>query len=160
TMLDIQQESGGSVIALIEVEPDQTHLYGCAAVEPGSDGDVVRVTDLVEKPDAADAPSNLAIIGRYVLHPAVFNVLRETPPGRSDEIQLTDALKVLAGMPPEDGGGVQAVVFRGRRYDTGDRLDYLRTTVQLASEREDLGREFRAFLREFVAKLPDEERTG
>jgi UTP--glucose-1-phosphate uridylyltransferase len=159
-MLEIQEESGGSVIALIEVDPDQAHLYGCAAVEPGSDDDVVRVTDLVEKPDAADAPSNLAIIGRYVLHPAVFDVLRETPPGRSDEIQLTDALKVLAGMPPEDGGGVQAVVFRGRRYDTGDRLDYLRTTVQLASEREDLGREFRDFLREFVAKLPDEERTG
>ncbi|HEU4542345.1 MAG TPA: UTP--glucose-1-phosphate uridylyltransferase GalU [Jiangellaceae bacterium] len=155
-MLDIQREQGGSVIALIEVDPAQVHLYGCAAVEPGTEEDVVDVVDLIEKPQPDDAPSNLAIIGRYVLHPAVFDVLRETPPGRGGEIQLTDALKVLASTPPEDGGGVRAVVFRGRRYDTGDRLDYLRTTVQLASEREDLGKDFRAFLRDFVAKLPDE----
>ncbi|HEX5995761.1 MAG TPA: UTP--glucose-1-phosphate uridylyltransferase GalU [Jiangellales bacterium] len=155
-MLDIQREQGGSVIALIEVDPAQVNLYGCAAVEPGPEDDVVEVVDLIEKPDPDDAPSNLAIIGRYVLHPAVFDVLRETPPGRGDEIQLTDALKVLASTPAEDGGGVRAVIFRGRRYDTGDRLDYLRTTVQLASERDDLGKDFRAFLREFVAKLPDE----
>jgi UTP--glucose-1-phosphate uridylyltransferase len=159
-MLEAQRQYGGSVIALIEVDPEQVNLYGCAAVEPNGDDDIVRVTDLVEKPDPAEAPSNLAIIGRYVLHPAVFDVLRETPPGRSDEIQLTDALKVLAGMPAEDGGGVRAIIFRGRRYDTGDRLDFLRTTVQLASERKDLGPEFRDFLREFVAKLPDEENAG
>jgi UTP--glucose-1-phosphate uridylyltransferase len=159
-MLDIQREQGGSVIALIEVDPAQVNLYGCAAVEPGPEDDVVEVVDLVEKPDPDDAPSNLAIIGRYVLHPAVFGVLRETPPGRGGEIQLTDALKVLAAMPPEDGGGVRAVVFRGRRYDTGDRLDYLRTIVQLASERDDLGKDFRAFLREFVAKLPDESENA
>ncbi|HEX6326096.1 MAG TPA: UTP--glucose-1-phosphate uridylyltransferase GalU [Jiangellaceae bacterium] len=159
-MLDIQREQGGSVIALIEVDPAQVNLYGCAAVEPGPEDDVVDVVDLVEKPDPDDAPSNLAIIGRYVLHPAVFGVLRETPPGRGGEIQLTDALKVLAAMPPEDGGGVRAVVFRGRRYDTGDRLDYLRTIVQLASERDDLGNDFRAFLREFVAKLPDESENA
>ena len=159
-MLDIQREQGGSVIALIEVDPAQVNLYGCAAVEPGPEDDVVEVVDLVEKPDPDDAPSNLAIIGRYVLHPGVFGVLRETPPGRGGEIQLTDALKVLAAMPPEDGGGVRAVVFRGRRYDTGDRLDYLRTIVQLASERDDLGMDFRAFLREFVAKLPDESENA
>ena len=159
-MLDIQREQGGSVIALIEVDPAQVNLYGCAAVEPGPEDDVVEVVDLVEKPDPDDAPSNLAIIGRYVLHPGVFGVLRETPPGRGGEIQLTDALKVLAAMPPEDGGGVRAVVFRGRRYDTGDRLDYLRTIVQLASERDDLGIDFRAFLREFVAKLPDESENA
>jgi UTP--glucose-1-phosphate uridylyltransferase len=159
-MLDIQREQGGSVIALIEVDPAQVNLYGCAAVEPGPEDDVVEVVDLVEKPEPDDAPSNLAIIGRYVLHPAVFGVLRETPPGRGGEIQLTDARKVLASIPPEDGGGVRAVIFRGRRYDTGDRLDYLRTTVQLASEREDLGQDFRAFLREFVAKLPDESENA
>ncbi|HEX6338546.1 MAG TPA: UTP--glucose-1-phosphate uridylyltransferase GalU [Jiangellaceae bacterium] len=159
-MLEIQREQGGSVIALIEVDPAQVNLYGCAAVEPGTEDDVVEVVDLVEKPDPDDAPSNLAIIGRYVLHPAVFGVLRETPPGRGGEIQLTDALKVLASTPAEDGGGVRAVVFRGRRYDTGDRLDYLRTIVQLASERDDLGTDFRAFLREFVAKLPDESENA
>ncbi|NDL58318.1 UTP--glucose-1-phosphate uridylyltransferase GalU [Phytoactinopolyspora sp. XMNu-373] len=155
-MLEVQQRYGGSVVALIEVDPSQVNLYGCAAVESASEDDVVTVTDLVEKPDPADAPSNLAIIGRYVLHPAAFDVLRNTPPGRGDEIQLTDALKTLAGMPPEEGGGVRAVIFRGRRYDTGDRQDYLRTTVQLAVERSDLGPDFRAWLRDFVAALPPE----
>ncbi|WP_211198938.1 UTP--glucose-1-phosphate uridylyltransferase GalU [Phytoactinopolyspora limicola] len=156
-MLEVQQRYGGSVVALIEVDPSQVSLYGCAAVRPGDTDDVVEVTDLVEKPDPADAPSNLAIIGRYVLHPAVFDVLRETPPGRGGEIQITDALKTLAGMPAEAGGGVRAIVFRGRRYDTGDRQDYLRTTVQLACERSDLGPDFRAWLREFVAALPPED---
>ncbi|TDD97241.1 UTP--glucose-1-phosphate uridylyltransferase GalU [Jiangella asiatica] len=155
-MLDVQRRYGGSVIALIEVDPAMAHLYGCASVEPAED-DVVRVTDLVEKPAPGTAPSNLAVIGRYVLNPAVFDVLRETPPGRGNEIQLTDALKTLAGMPADDGGSVHAVVFRGRRYDTGDRFDYLRTIVSLASERSDLGADFRAFLREFVADLPAEE---
>ena len=156
-MLEVQQVYGGSVIALIEVAPEQIHLYGCAAVRPGPEDDVVEVTDLIEKPDTGDAPSNYAVIGRYVLDPAAFDVLRDTKPGRGGEIQLTDALKTLAGMPAEDGGGVRAVVFRGRRYDTGDRLDYLRTTVRLASDRTDLGPAFRAWLREFVADLPTED---
>ena len=103
--------------------------------------DVVRVTGLVEKPPPEEAPSNLAIIGRYVLDPGVFEVLRHTEPGRGGEIQLTDALRTLA----ESGehGPVHGVVFAGRRYDTGDRLDYLKTVVRLASEREDLGPDFR-----------------
>jgi len=159
-MLEVQADMGGSVVALIEVDPEQVHLYGCAAVERTDAEDVVRVTDLVEKPDAADAPSNLAIIGRYVLHSAVFDVLRETKPGRGGEIQLTDALTTLAGMPADEGGGVHAVVFHGRRYDTGDRLDYLRTTVKLASERADLGPDFRAWLRDYVAGLPAEDGSG
>ncbi|MGH8825540.1 MAG: UTP--glucose-1-phosphate uridylyltransferase GalU [Jiangellaceae bacterium] len=154
-MLDVQRRHGGSVVALIEVDPAQVHLYGCAAISGDPDDGVVEVTDLVEKPDPAEAPSNLAIIGRYVLDPAVFDVLRATGPGRGGEIQLTDALKTLTTMPAEKGGGVRAVVFRGRRYDTGDRLDYLRTTVRLAAERSDLGPEFRAWLREYVAtELP------
>jgi UTP--glucose-1-phosphate uridylyltransferase len=159
-MLEVQAEGGGSVVALIEVDPEQVHLYGCAAVERTDAEEVVRVTDLVEKPDAADAPSNLAIIGRYVLHSAVFDVLRETKPGRGGEIQLTDALTTLAAMPADEGGGVHAVVFHGRRYDTGDRLDYLRTTVRLASERADLGPDFRAWLRDYVAGLPAEDGSG
>lgn len=139
---------GGSVIALMEVPADQIGLYGCAAVAPTNDPSVVRVTDLVEKPDPAAAPSNLAIIGRYVLEPAVFDVLRRTPPGRGGEIQLTDALRSLA---LGDGGGpVHAVVFRGRRYDTGDRAEYLRTIVRLACDRPDLGPDFRCWLTDFV----------
>ncbi|WP_435604908.1 UTP--glucose-1-phosphate uridylyltransferase GalU, partial [Streptomyces bacillaris] len=148
-MIEIQERHGGSVVALMEVEPSQIHLYGCAAVETTEDGDVVKVTDLVEKPAPADAPSNYAIIGRYVLDPAVFDVLRQTEPGRGGEIQLTDALQTLAA-DEKIGGPVHGVVFKGRRYDTGDRGDYLRAIVRLACEREDLGPEFRSWLRTFV----------
>ena len=122
-----------------------------APVVPGQDGDeVVTVTGLVEKPPVEEAPSSLAIIGRYVLAPEIFAVLRDTAPGRGGEIQLTDALATLV----ERGEPVHGVVFSGRRYDTGDRLDYLKAVVQLASERDDLGPGFRAWLAEFVADLP------
>jgi UTP--glucose-1-phosphate uridylyltransferase len=156
-MISVQERHGGSVIALIEVPPEQISLYGCAAVETadGEVEDVVRVTDLVEKPEVADAPSNYAIIGRYVLAPEVFDVLRTTEPGRGGEIQLTDALRTLASMPGSAGGGVHGVLFRGRRYDTGDRLDYLRTVVRLAADREDLGPDFVSWLYTFV----DERRS-
>ncbi|MEU9296835.1 UTP--glucose-1-phosphate uridylyltransferase GalU [Streptomyces sp. NPDC048266] len=150
-MVEVQEREGGSVIALMEVEPSQIHLYGCAAVEATIDSDVVKVTDLVEKPDAHEAPSNYAIIGRYVLDPAVFGMLRETEPGRGGEIQLTDALQKLAS-DEKIGGPVHGVVFKGRRYDTGDRGDYLRAIVRLACEREDLGPDFRAWLRRYVSE--------
>ena len=155
TMIDVRNRYGGSVIALIEVPMENISMYGCVAVAPTEDADVVRITDMVEKPAVEDAPSNYAIIGRYLLAPEIFDVLRETPPGRGNEIQLTDALKVLAGRT-DAGGPVHGVLFRGRRYDTGDRLDYLRTVVTLASERDDLGPPFRAFLREFVDTLPSD----
>ena len=97
-----------------------------------------------------EAPSNLAIIGRYVLDPSVFAAIAATPPGRGGEIQLTDALRTLAAAAPSSGGGVRGVVFRGRRYDTGDRLDYLKAVVRLAAERPDLGPDFLAWLRAWV----------
>jgi UTP--glucose-1-phosphate uridylyltransferase len=122
-------------------------------VTPTTQADVLDVTDLVEKPDSADAPSTYAIIGRYVLDPSVFSILRETRPGRGGEIQLTDALRVLATTPPSAGGGVRGVVFRGRRYDTGDRLSYLQAVIRLAVERDDLGPELRTWLRDFVPTL-------
>ncbi|MFD5752099.1 UTP--glucose-1-phosphate uridylyltransferase GalU [Streptomyces sp. NPDC127033] len=150
-MVEVQEREGGSVVALMEVDPAQIHLYGCAAVEPTGDADVVKVHDLVEKPDAADAPSNYAIIGRYVLDPAVFGILRTTEPGRGGEIQLTDALQQLSA-DEKVGGPVHGVVFHGRRYDTGDRGDYLRAIVRLACEREDLGPDFRAWLRSYVSE--------
>ncbi|MFI8822524.1 UTP--glucose-1-phosphate uridylyltransferase GalU [Streptomyces sp. NPDC053431] len=153
-MLEVLGEHGGSVVALMEVDPAQIHLYGCAAVEPAGDADVVRITGLVEKPDPAEAPSNYAIIGRYVLDPAVFGVLNETEPGRGGEIQLTDALQKMAA-DSRLGGPVHGVVFKGRRYDTGDRGDYLRAIVRLACEREDLGPDFRAWLKGFVAETAE-----
>jgi UTP--glucose-1-phosphate uridylyltransferase len=151
-MIDIQRRTGGSVVALLEVPREQVNLYGCADAHPTDELDVVRITGMVEKPDPADAPSNLAVIGRYVLHPRVFDVLRETKPGRGGEIQLTDALQTLAQAEGE-GSGVYGVVFRGRRYDTGDRLDYLKAVIQIAVERQDLGPDLREWLRTFVAGM-------
>jgi UTP--glucose-1-phosphate uridylyltransferase len=153
-MIEARQRYGGSVVALMEVDPEQVSQYGCAAIEPTVEEDVVRVTDLVEKPVPGEAPSRWIIIGRYVCDAAVFDVLRETPPGRGGEIQLTDALKVLAGRGDDGaGGGVHGVLFRGRRYDTGNKLDYLRTVVQFACERPDLAEEFVPWLRKYLGDL-------
>lgn len=148
-MIRVQQATGGSVVALMEVPAEAISAYGCADVTPVEGESYVQVHGLVEKPAPEDAPSNLAIIGRYVLHPAVFEVLKETGPGRGGEIQLTDALQTLAKREGE-GGGVYGVVFRGRRYDTGDKLSYLKAVVTLAAERADLGPQLRAWLAEFV----------
>ncbi|MCU0301374.1 MAG: UTP--glucose-1-phosphate uridylyltransferase [Candidatus Nanopelagicales bacterium] len=152
-MLDVRARYGGSVVALLEVPRDQISAYGCADVRVELDAGVVEVADLVEKPAAEEAPSRLAVIGRYLLDPQVFPVLRSTPPGRDGEIQLTDALRTLATMPADHGGGVRGVIFRGRRYDTGDRLSYLKAVVQLACERPDLGPDFSHWLRGFAATL-------
>ncbi|WP_104194219.1 UTP--glucose-1-phosphate uridylyltransferase [Cryobacterium sp. M25] len=149
-MLVEQGARNASIVALMEVDPSQIHLYGCAAIEPTDDPDVVRVTGLVEKPSAADAPSNLAIIGRYVLRPEVFDVLEHTLPGKGNEIQLTDALQELA-TTPDATGGVFGVIFRGRRYDTGDLLNYIKAVLRLAVDREDLGPDLRPWLQDFVA---------
>jgi UTP--glucose-1-phosphate uridylyltransferase len=153
-MIDVRNRYGGSVVALMEVDPEQISQYGCVAMRPTGEDDVVTVTDLVEKPVPGEAPSNWIIIGRYICDPAVFGVLRHTAPGRGGEIQLTDALKELAAGQTESGGGVHGVLFRGRRYDTGNKLDYLRTLVQFACEREDLADEFVPWLRKYLAELP------
>jgi UTP--glucose-1-phosphate uridylyltransferase len=133
----------------MEVDPEEVSLYGCAAVSPTGEDDVVMITDLVEKPVPGSAPSRWIVIGRYVCDPVVFDVLRETPPGRGGEIQLTDALKVLAGK-----GELRGVLFHGRRYDTGNKLDYLRTMVMFATERPDLASEFVPWLRKYLEELP------
>ena len=149
-MLEVQAKYGGSVIALMEVPKEQIKLYGCAAIKEVADPQegLVGIADLVEKPAVEDAPSNLAIIGRYVLSPRIFEVLRATPPGRGGEIQLTDALRTLAVNGDEP---VHGIVFRGRRYDTGDRGDYIKAVVQLAVDRPDLGPDLLEWLRAFVA---------
>jgi UTP--glucose-1-phosphate uridylyltransferase len=151
TMLEEHERTGAAIVALMEVDPDHIHMYGAAAVRDAEDGGAVHVTGLVEKPKAEDAPSNLAVIGRYVLPASIFDILEETAPGKGGEIQLTDALQVLAADP--DGPGVRGVVFSGRRYDTGDRVDYIKAIVQLAADRDDLGPELRPWFKEFAAKL-------
>ena len=148
-MLDVYDEHGGVVIALLDVGPAEISRYGAVVLAEGADphGDVVPVVDMVEKPKAEDAPSGLAIIGRYVLPPEIFDALRETQPGAGGEIQLTDAMKALC----HSGTPVHGVVFRGRRYDTGDRLDYVKAVVQFAVRHPDIGDDFRAWLREYDA---------
>jgi UTP--glucose-1-phosphate uridylyltransferase len=151
-MIDVQQQKNASVIALLEVDPTLVEMYGIATIEMTDEADVVRITGMVEKPAVGTALSNYAIIGRYVLRPEVFEVLEATKPGKGGEIQLTDALQVMAA-DESVAGGVYGVVFRGRRYDTGDRLDYIKAIIQLAVDREDLGEALRPWLRDFVSKM-------
>lgn len=147
-----EHADGSNVIALMEVDPSQIHLYGCASVELTDDPDVVRVTGLVEKPEPGTAPSNLAVIGRYVLRAEMFEILESTKPGRGGEIQLTDALQTAVNNP-ELAGGVKGVIFRGRRYDTGDKLDFIKATLKIGVDRDDIGEDLRAFLKDFSQGL-------
>jgi UTP--glucose-1-phosphate uridylyltransferase len=146
-MIDLQSRTGGIVLAFIEVTPEETSRYGIASVRESDLGEgVVEVTGLVEKPSPAEAPSNLAVVGRYVLPGKIFDTIADTKPGSGGEIQLTDAMATLL----EAGTPVHGIVYRGVRYDTGQPLGYLQTVVQLAVQRPDLGEEFRAWLAEFV----------
>ncbi len=148
-MLDLQARTGGIVLAFVEVRPDETNRYGIASVGEGGTefgADVVTVTGLVEKPAPDDAPSNLAVLGRYILPPTIFEAIANTKPGSGGEIQLTDAMAALLA----DGTPVHGIVYRGLRYDTGMPLGYLQAVVQLAVKRPDLGNEFRQWLSEFV----------
>jgi UTP--glucose-1-phosphate uridylyltransferase len=148
-MIDAYAEHGGVVIALLDVPRPEIRKYGCVQLAEGTDpnADIVRVTDLIEKPDPDAAPSTLAIIGRYVLPPEIFDALGTTQPGAGGEIQLTDAMRALA----QADVPVHGVVFRGRRYDTGDRLEYTKAIVQLAMRHPQIGTDFSAWLREYVA---------
>jgi len=157
-MIDLQAQTGGIVLAFLEVDWEETSRYGIASVDkaepklasmvagvPGL-GDVFRVTGLVEKPPSDKAPSNLAVVGRYVLPPSIFDAIRRIKPGAGDEIQLTDAmaLQLAEGVP------VHGVVYRGVRYDTGLPLGYLQAVVQIATKRPDLGPAFTTWLTDFV----------
>ncbi|HEY2812613.1 MAG TPA: UTP--glucose-1-phosphate uridylyltransferase GalU [Acidimicrobiales bacterium] len=133
-----------SVIALMEV--DDPSLYGCARTEP-ADGDLVRILEIVEKPSRDLAPSNLAVMGRYVFTPAIFDALARIQPGVGGELQLTDAIALLLN---EDG--VFGYPFSEGRFDTGNKLDYLRANIELAARRDDLGPGLRAYLAEFVKR--------
>jgi UTP--glucose-1-phosphate uridylyltransferase len=159
-MIEVRHQYGGSIVALMEVEPEQVSAYGVATIKPTDAEDVVAITDLVEKPPVGEAPSNWIVVGRYICDPAIFDVLRDTKPGRGGEIQITDALRTLARTDRGhgiDGGGVHGVLFRGRRFDTGKKLDYLQTVIQFACERPDIAPEFVPWLRGYLASLPESE---
>ena len=143
-MLAAHERTGASILALKRVARAEISLYGSAATEPAGDN-LVRVHDIVEKPAPEDAPSDLGVMGRYVLTPGIFDAIEETLPGRGGEIQLTDAIKRLLSTER-----VYGYTFEHGRYDVGNKLDFLRATVEFALEREDLGPEFRAFLHQLL----------
>ena len=140
-MMRIFERRGNPVIALQEVPRSETRQYGIVAGEKAEDR-VIAITDLVEKPKPEAAPSNLAIIGRYLLPPEIFEILEETASDVGGEIQLTNALKTLLSRRPIDG-----YLFEGKRYDAGDKLGFLKATVEFALKREDLGKPFREYLK-------------
>jgi UTP--glucose-1-phosphate uridylyltransferase len=131
----------------MEVSRDEIPLYGCIEPELVENEHLARVRSIVEKPSPEEAPSNLAAIGRYVLTPEIFDCLRRTQPGVGGELQLTDAINLLA-----QEQAVYAYVFEGGRFDVGNKLDYLKATIELAVDREDIGQDFRDWLAGFVER--------
>ncbi len=145
-LVEIFEATGVGVIAVEEVPREKTHLYGIVDGAPASQppwgARLLRVRDLVEKPRPAEAPSSLGITGRYVLPPEVFGCLERTPPGSGGEIQLTDALRLLA-----QEKGLWAYIYEGTSYDAGDKLGFLKATVEIALQNPDFGEDFRSYLR-------------
>jgi UTP--glucose-1-phosphate uridylyltransferase len=143
-MIDLFEKLQASIIATCEVPHSEIHHYGVIRGVPvdGFNGRVYRVQDVVEKPPASEAPSNMAIIGRYILTPEIFHILEKTRIGRGGEIQLTDGIRLVLEQQP-----VYAYMFEGTRYDAGDKLGFLKATVEFALRRADLGKEFRAYLK-------------
>lgn len=144
-LIDVHESYGGSVLGCQLVPDDKVSSYGVVAGEQIAGANLLKVTDMVEKPDVGEAPSNMAVLGRYIISSSIFDILEKTPPGKGGEIQLTDALKVLAENEP-----VWAFNFEGQRYDVGDKLGFLKATVEFALRREDLGTEFRAYLNDVL----------
>ncbi|MDQ2710665.1 MAG: UTP--glucose-1-phosphate uridylyltransferase GalU [Acidobacteriota bacterium] len=145
-LLDIYEFYGASVLALMEVPKDQISAYGVVDAElvadNGRENRLYRIRNMVEKPKAEEAPSNLAIIGRYILTPEIFKCVEAIEPGRGGEIQLTDALKYMLRSRP-----IYGLKFEGTRYDAGDKLGFLKATVEFALDRHDLGQPFREYLK-------------
>ncbi|MCL1898305.1 MAG: UTP--glucose-1-phosphate uridylyltransferase [Micrococcales bacterium] len=160
SMLAVQKRLGGTVVAMMQLPEELIAMYGSAVAKavnpallsgvPVGPDKVYHLTELVEKPPIGQAPSQFGIIGRYILDPAVFDVLDKMAPGANGEIQLTDAMAVLATMPPAAGGGVHGVVFDGRRHDTGNKLEYLKAVVRLAVEHHQVGPAFTTWLQGFI----------
>ena len=147
-LIDVYEERGGSVLGCQMVADEQVSSYGIVAGETLENPRLMRVFDMVEKPSVDEAPSRMAVLGRYIISPAIFSILSETKPGKGGEIQLTDALKVLAQRE-----AVYAYDFEGKRYDLGDKLGFLQATVEFALRRADLGADFKAYLKALVKTM-------
>lgn len=138
-------KTGGTIIGCQLVRPEQVSSYGIINGTPTENPDLLKVKNMIEKPSIEEAPSRFAALGRYVITPGVFKILEQTKPGKGGEIQLTDALRVMA-----KNGNVYAYNFKGKRYDTGNKLGYLKATVEFALRRDDIGPEFRQYLKSLL----------
>ena len=145
-LMDQYEKTGGTVIGCQVVRPEMVSSYGIVDGKPTDDPNLLKVKDMIEKPSMEEAPSRFAALGRYVITPDVFEVLEQTKAGKGGEIQLTDALRVMAR-----NGSVYAYNFTGKRYDTGNKLGYLKATVEFALRRPDLGPQFREYLKKLLA---------
>ena len=145
-LMDQYEKTGGTVIGCQVVRPEMVSSYGIVDGKPTDDPNLLKVKDMIEKPSMEEAPSRFAALGLYVITPDVFEVLEQTKPGKGGEIQLTDALRVMAR-----NGSVYAYNFTGKRYDTGNKLGYLKATVEFALRRPDLGPQFREYLKKLLA---------
>ncbi len=146
-MLDIFEKHRKSVIALEEVPVDKVSRYGIAGGDSHGNG-VIELDQLIEKPAPEEAPSNLAIAGRYVFQPEIFDYIARTPPGMNNEIQLTDAMRIMLAEH-----GMFGLRFSGKRYDIGNKLDFLKTNIEFGLKRPDLGPELAAYLKNIVADI-------
>lgn len=141
-LMEQYEQTGGTVIGCQCVAPERVSAYGIIAGKEINDKGLLKVDDMIEKPSISEAPSRVAALGRYVITPEVFEVLEQTAPGKGGEIQLTDALRVMAHV-----GNVYAYCFEGKRYDTGDKLGFLKATVEYALRRDDFGDDFHTYLK-------------
>ena len=144
-LIDIYDAYGGSVLGCQQVAPEKVSSYGIVAGKEIAGSKLLKVSDMIEKPELSEAPSNIAVLGRYIISPTIFELLEHTAPGKGGEVQLTDALKQLALVEP-----VWAYCFEGKRYDVGDKLGFLKATVEFALRRPDLGGPFRSYLEELM----------
>jgi len=147
-LIDIYEATGGSVLGCQNVPQEKVSAYGIVAGTQTDNSRLMRVADMVEKPAVEEAPSRMAVLGRYIIKPQIFDILEKTQPGKGGEIQLTDALKVLARQD-----AVYAYDLEGQRYDVGDKLGFLKATVEFALRREDLGASFQSYLKELIGKM-------
>ena len=147
-LIDIYEATGGSVLGCQNVPQEKVSSYGIVAGTQTDNNRLMRVSDMVEKPAVEEAPSRMAVLGRYIIKPQIFDILESTQPGKGGEVQLTDALKVLARQD-----AVYAYDFEGKLYDVGDKLGFLKATMEYALRREDFGESFKVYLNDLMRCL-------